>query len=406
MNNFKRILSAIAISTVALGALFKIMHYPGSGLLLIVGLGCLSLLLSTLLIIGIFKSSEPGLSTVCKILSIVFGIILLMGVLFKIMHYPGSALLLLISLSMFAMIISPLSLISGLKSEQSVFRKISVTSGHVILTLLLLGFLFIVLHWPGAKTILILGIIATGIVWLPTFIYAEIKDQKPVSITPIVFGFGIAFFCLFVLKTSDIVSINIHDGFKQSAISIIAANSNYEKINTALVEKCLNDTVKYSAIIQDVKKISALSDTMCTQIRTIKSHIIAGVDFNENNSAMEIIDSYYKIMSWDNTDIPTRILCGKDDAGIWLEANLSELKQSYIDIVEKDSSLSRLVNLLLSTDNLYNQQNDETTWTNNCFWYRPALGVLNTLTRTELNVRIAESEILSQLIVNAELKSK
>lgn len=101
--NFKwvRIAERIFIGMAIVGLLFKIQHYPGHQLLLAVGLSMLSLLY---FIRAFFPSRRQStLSKVSAVFSNVGRAVLLVGVLFKMEHFPGASALLLVGLAVLSL---------------------------------------------------------------------------------------------------------------------------------------------------------------------------------------------------------------------------------------------------------------------------------------------------------------
>jgi hypothetical protein len=85
----------------------------------------------------------------------------IISLLFKIMHWPGANELLMISLSSTAAILSiaafqvPMESTLGLNPRQAVLLNYS---SYFSLAVLIIGFLFKTMHWPGCNQMIILGI--------------------------------------------------------------------------------------------------------------------------------------------------------------------------------------------------------------------------------------------------------
>lgn len=81
--------------------------------------------------------------------------------LFKIQHYPGASIMLVFGISVFANIFIPIYFISRIKDEKSTVGKIG--NGFAILSLstFFLGVLFKIQHYPGASVLLIVGTFTT-----------------------------------------------------------------------------------------------------------------------------------------------------------------------------------------------------------------------------------------------------
>ena len=88
------ILTSLGLWTFGSGALFKIMHWPGSGILLT---AALLMFFPLAILIAVFRGFGASQNKLARIFSGFGGYSLSMGVLFKIMHWPGSGIILLFS---------------------------------------------------------------------------------------------------------------------------------------------------------------------------------------------------------------------------------------------------------------------------------------------------------------------
>ena len=100
-----RVVEIILVVIFCIGAFFKINHYPGGSILLIISLGNLSLLysyFSFILLNGIKgrkmfkKSSYEGIPAWRLLMTIILGFgigVLMLGVLFKVQMYPGFSIM-------------------------------------------------------------------------------------------------------------------------------------------------------------------------------------------------------------------------------------------------------------------------------------------------------------------------
>lgn len=84
-------LESLAIAVAVLGALFKIMHWPGANIMLIVGLGSVSL---CHLYFAALNQLTDGYNWQNYVKHYAVAM-LLTGYLFKLMHWPGSNIMLI-----------------------------------------------------------------------------------------------------------------------------------------------------------------------------------------------------------------------------------------------------------------------------------------------------------------------
>ncbi|HEC44157.1 MAG TPA: hypothetical protein ENI20_15140 [Bacteroides sp.] len=103
-----------------IGSLFKIQHMPGAGIMLTLGLGTMAL--AVLPIYAVLKIRDARaknlpVNMTYYILGVIAGILFIAGGLFKIQHWPGAGVVLMVSWLAVAVILLPLLVLSILKQE-------------------------------------------------------------------------------------------------------------------------------------------------------------------------------------------------------------------------------------------------------------------------------------------------
>ena len=129
------------------GALFKIMHWPGASVMIL--LSIVTLCFVFLPILFLFKTKETN-STREKItlgVATIFGITISLATLFKIMHWPGANLMWLSSLGFLFFIFLPLFFFSGIRKPETKLNTI-ISS---VLILVAIGLLFTLTQLRSSK---------------------------------------------------------------------------------------------------------------------------------------------------------------------------------------------------------------------------------------------------------------
>lgn len=100
----------------------------------------------------------------------------LIGSLFKIMHWPGAALLFVIAIALFSFVFLPILSVIRIKEQTLTKDKIVITSAAIFGSAISLAILFKVMHWPFAT---ILWTISLGILFflfLPVYFFGGIRN--------------------------------------------------------------------------------------------------------------------------------------------------------------------------------------------------------------------------------------
>ena len=113
------------------GALFKIMHWPGTNILLILGLACISFLFLPLMFTLKIKEKKDLKDKLILVIGSVVASLIALAAMFKIMHWPGTTIMLYVSLGILLLIFLPLFFITGIKNPETKTNTI-VTSALIL----------------------------------------------------------------------------------------------------------------------------------------------------------------------------------------------------------------------------------------------------------------------------------
>ncbi len=175
-------ISAIA-GTVLLGfaALFKIMHWPGAGVMMVLGAFTLAFVFMPSALTVLWKETHSGKRLFLYISAFVTAMLFIIGVVSKIQHWPLAALILMVaSLSgIFAFI--PALLASKLKDQENRSKKTVYILGAAGLILYTLALLCKIQHWPGASLFMMGGVVIIFLVVFPWYTWITWKEDKNVS---------------------------------------------------------------------------------------------------------------------------------------------------------------------------------------------------------------------------------
>lgn len=101
-----------------LGSIFKIQHWPGAGLMFVLGAAGLCLLFMPLFLAVRIKEKPGKLTTVSNIIGVLGGIALCFGILFKIMHWPFANILMNTGSFLLVLLFLPIYIYNGYKTKQ------------------------------------------------------------------------------------------------------------------------------------------------------------------------------------------------------------------------------------------------------------------------------------------------
>ena len=129
MKKFMYILGIIAPSLLIIGAFFKLMHWFGSGILLVLGtllLGAVYLPVFAMVNIRDTRKKEKRVNLTLYVTGVITGFVFITAFLFKIMHWPGAGLGILISVILAVAVFIPVLAAHALKNKENQLHNFSI----------------------------------------------------------------------------------------------------------------------------------------------------------------------------------------------------------------------------------------------------------------------------------------
>jgi len=105
-------------------------------------------------------------------------LIVFTGAIFKVNHFPGAGILLTIGLMTLVLVFLPIALINHYKSEESSQNKLLYFVTWLTCFVIFTSMLFKLQHWPGAGILLTVAIPFPYVVFLPVFLTVTSRNKN------------------------------------------------------------------------------------------------------------------------------------------------------------------------------------------------------------------------------------
>ncbi|MEX1132031.1 MAG: hypothetical protein WEC15_02300 [Flavobacteriales bacterium] len=148
---------SIGIAVLIFGTLFKVLHWPGANVMILTG-GVVAALAAIAVLV-----TKPGPKPASSILRTVTGALLIAFLLFKLFHLPFADAWVLTA------VVSTVGLLFLERDSPSIQRVLAMRFSALLLVAIALvvgGSLFKVMHWPGANIQLLLGMTGCAVWFL------------------------------------------------------------------------------------------------------------------------------------------------------------------------------------------------------------------------------------------------
>lgn len=327
---------------------------------------------------------------------------LILGSLFKIQHYPGASLMLLIGSLVFVIGFLPQYLIYRYKNKTSDFEGMEAIAFTVSMALSSFGLLFKVQHYPGGSVLLIAGFLSFMALFIPLYVYRFFVEKRKRQSEYILIGM-IAIAVTFMLFSHNISKETLLSYTLNEAKTNIN-NLAIQKSNNAIyhvVEKS-NNAVK----LEKAKEIQQFSSNIYNFLESYKSHIIQEADGISDSELEEYFGGKISLKESHNkdaVDVISRMLIfdpGNPKTGQWSAVEIKQqlvfYKEHLLAISESEYSKNN-IEVLLNFEPVPVFGYEE-SWEIGYFYHMPLVSVINTLTNLQNSTLAAESLALSELV--------
>ena len=162
-------------------ALFKIQHWPGAGIMLTLGAILLSLVFMPSALWVLWKETRNRYKLFLLISVFLTAFFFIGGTLFKIQHWTGAGVVIILAAASGTVLFLPSILAFLLKDPERKDKRGVYITGAIGFICFVLGLLFKVQHWHYALVLMVGGIIILGVIALPWFAWINWKDEEHIN---------------------------------------------------------------------------------------------------------------------------------------------------------------------------------------------------------------------------------
>lgn len=318
----------------------------------------------------------------------------LAGVIFKVNHWPGAGILLTLSIILMVFYFFPIALINSYKQHKNKSQLHLYLIAYLTIAFTSLGMLFKILHWPGASIMLFIGLPLPFVLFLPFYMRYHNKTKAKSDKN----FFGVIFFMMYLAILSTLLAKNVTKNTIDSIIPLIEESVSQSKIlalrNDQLYEDFTQNHKNETELIF-IKTLNTNADNLCEILENAKIELMLAAS-KENQAIISGKSVNYRdLKGSDKKDNTVSFISQKgDETGenlvqsrlIDFENSIKDLSDTY-DLNEilnpKDGSYS----LAIIRNNIYFARITSKTLVEN----------LSAFSFMQNRVRLIEYQILNRL---------
>jgi hypothetical protein len=389
-----------SLSLIALGTVLKIFHWPGAGPTLLLGFIVLCFVFFPAALYLNYNPAKKNIGT--NLVAFLGGTALMIGILFKVMHWPGTPMLLVTGWTILLGIFIPLLLFSKLKENIPAKEKRIYALGAFALILFELATLFKLMYWPGTGPLLILGSFLLIFAFLPMYSNMQIKANK---MSPGQFVFVITL-AMFLVALTSLMTMNVYgfilEQFSKDESDNIHITKYFEKKKERLLSEIKNDRTLV-ALVEKQKPITESAEKIRALINSIRIELVEQVEGVDNTAAKELLLHPNAMKRKDNYDRVNFLMLIAGNRAFVLKTAIDNYRSIALKAASGNEQLITKINGLLNTNPGSPNQRTSTSWgqviaqnwEENNFRNNMLISTLGRLSEIEKNICLIETEVLT-----------
>ena len=399
----KRLMYVLGVAVpiiIIIASIFKVMHWPGGGLLISLALfttGAVFLPVFVMVRIRDTRKLDEPVPMGLYLTGMIAGILSIIGALLKIQHLAGAGILLTLGMVGLAFVFLPIFAVLKMREARKKNEPLNTgmyISGVIAGILFITGALFKVQHWPGAGWVLIVSWFSVAVLLLPFSILNQLKqkENRVNNFFAIILVVSLVAIWIMSLVRSREPSKDYWNSFIQVESNLYHQAGQLNAMSDALVATAEMNEL---AALSSLKEINAGADEICDYVQSVKQELVAG--FCEENKALIRADGLVDLdqaYGKDDRNIVKRVMDAKefeDSKCFAIEEMLRKYKNTVLPWA-KEEELRNYIKEQLMAD----QAGPEAGWALNLINV-PMVQSAAGLSMIQSTVRLIEYRLLQEL---------
>lgn len=334
------------------------------------------------------------MNSTMKISGYVSSLLILIGSFFKLQHWPGANFMIIVGVFFLSTLFLPLLFILKFKSTEENNRSILLSIvGFVSSLAICIGILFRILHWPGARTIIITGCCLLILGYLPIYILSIYKNttnkiNATATIILIIAGVG-----LFVTESGTGLSRATSDSFWRGVVESDELLKHNIELNRQCFELKLTQQSNDSLKVLKLKQLQSAFENLMQYTTDMKAYMVSITEGVSQEQAKTINLDNLRSSGW-NDVLSERLLTDEFAAN---EYTAKKLKKNIENFKQTIAALSPNTNTSQLNTNQVNVYGEVVPWEISNFEKLPLPLVMYNMIRIELAVQSIQTATLYQL---------
>jgi len=326
------------------------------------------------------------------------GMFAIIGALFKVQHWPGASVALTLGLGTLAFAFLPIYASVKKKeaaSKNESFNSRLIIGGVIAGALVIIGALFKIMHWPGAGIVILISWSLVAVILLPILVLNQLK-QKENNINNFIIIILVAVsVSILILAKVRSEPWQLLQGYHIPGQNLVSNAELLEVQSDQILKNAEN--LGSTQIVAEMKKVAAEADELCEYMQDIKVEMVT-IMTNEDDEAIDengnidLESIYYETGSY----AAVKIIVERDEYKLY--NMLSEYSKHTLELTN-NKALTTYIKTATKNHSPYKPNDKlsaEEVWAEYCILV-DFPRTLNTLSMYQSTVRMIEHQLLTEL---------
>ena len=325
--------------------------------------------------------------------------LLIIGAIFKLQHWPGASVLIVLGSFLLAAVYLPVfamvSMRDTRKKEKRVNKTLYVTgviTGFIFIT----GVLFKIMHWPGAGISLTVSVLLTVVVFIPVLVIHALKDKENQVQNFSILIFVLSFMAVNIMVFAVKVSKNVLHSMRISAKENMMTSRMIESANTLYLFEANKDSTLSSDRLDQVNVIHEKTDELDNYLQEIMVDILLASHKDNQLAIAEDGSIDLNLTNYlDNHKSTELVIFGNELASGQGEALVKSLEtHKELLMAHAGEKLDGIIIEMLDTSG---EHPDEVSWLDETFRQTPMIAAMISLSNLQFKLHFLEGEVLKEM---------
>ena len=326
--------------------------------------------------------------------------LLIIGAIFKLQHWPGASILIVLGSFLLAAVYLPVFAMVSMRDTRKREKKVNKTlyvvgviTGFIFIT----GVLFKIMHWPGAGVALTVSVLLTVVLFIPILVIHALKDKENqvqnFSILIFVLSFMAVNIMVFALK----VSKNVLSSMVVSTKVNIKTNQILESGNTLVLQEANMDSTLSPDRLEQANFIHQQTEALNDYIQELMADILLAT--HEDNRMAIKDDGSIDLSKANYFDVHKStelVIFGNELTSGQGEALVKSL-ETHKELLMAQAG-ARLDGIIIEMLDINNSYPDEGTWLSETFYQTPMISAMISLSNLQFKIQFLEGELLKEIL--------